>query len=59
MASFSHVWMNEARFRDRDVLERVEANADVPPVLRGDARRRRFAYMLSHDGESAGFADYP
>ncbi|POR34507.1 Uncharacterized protein TPAR_05284 [Tolypocladium paradoxum] len=77
MASFSHMWMNEERYRDRhhiaaavragrdvwgrsgDLFRRVEANADVPAVLLQGDGRERFGYMLSRDGESAGFTDYP
>lgn len=75
MASFSHVWMNHRYFRDRDRIAeavrhgrdvwgrrqdtfvRIEGNEDVPAFIReqGD----RFRYMLSRDGETAGFTDYP
>ena len=77
MASFSHMWMNEEQYRDRDhiaaavragkdvwgrsedLFRRVEGNADVPSVLLEGDGRERFGYMLSRDGESAGFSDYP
>ncbi|KYK58072.1 glycosyltransferase family 17 [Drechmeria coniospora] len=77
MASFSHMWMNEPRYRDRrriadavragrdvwgrtkDHFRRVDGNSDLPPVLATDEGRRRFGYMLSRDGESAGFTDFP
>lgn len=77
MASFSHMWMNEEQYRERDhiaaavragkdvwgrsedLFRRVEGNADVPSVLLEGDGRERFGYMLSRDGESAGFSDYP
>ncbi|PHH68947.1 hypothetical protein CDD82_168 [Ophiocordyceps australis] len=77
MASFSHMWMNEPKYRDvhriaaavrdgrdvwgrrQDVFERIDDNDDVPPPLLTESGRRRFGYMLSRDGESAGFSDYP
>ncbi|PHH63359.1 hypothetical protein CDD81_6056 [Ophiocordyceps australis] len=77
MASFSHMWMNEPKYRDvhriaaavrqgrdvwgrrQDVFERIDNNEDVPPPLLTESGRRRFGYMLSRDGESAGFSDYP
>ncbi|GJN80425.1 hypothetical protein PLIIFM63780_003951 [Purpureocillium lilacinum] len=77
MASFSHMWMNEPKYRDKgriaaavregrdvwgrasEVFRRIEGNTDVPGALAEAEGRRRFGYMLSRDGESAGFSDYP
>lgn len=75
MASFSHKWMNRDEFRDRrriadavragrdvwdravDTFVRVDYNEDIPAVLLEETER--FGYMLSRDGETAGFTDYP
>lgn len=77
MASFSHMWMNEDKYRDRariagavregrdvwdrrsEVFERIDENTDLPEVLLADMGRKKFSYMLSRDGQSAGFSDYP
>ncbi|KAF4452441.1 Beta-1,4-mannosyl-glycoprotein 4-beta-N-acetylglucosaminyltransferase [Fusarium austroafricanum] len=74
MASFSHGWMNRQEYRDKekiasavregkdlwgrpvDTFSRVENNRDVPPLVLEDPKR--FGYMVSRDGPSAGFIDY-
>lgn len=75
LSSFSHQWMNADEFRNRDRIveyfrqgkdlwdrknedfERIEENHDIPMILLD--QRERFAYLLSRDGPSAGFRDYP
>lgn len=43
--------------REQDTFTRIEKNKDVPPLVREEPER--FRYMISRDGESAGFTDYP
>lgn len=75
MASFSHVWMNAPKYRDRDrIAASVRAGEDLWGRRRDRfvrveenhdipplllAEKERFRYMLNRDGESAGFTDYP
>jgi beta-1,4-mannosyl-glycoprotein beta-1,4-N-acetylglucosaminyltransferase len=74
MASFSHGWMNRDQYRDRDKItaavregkdlwgrqhdkfRRIESNKDLPPLVLEEPKR--FGYMVSRDGPSAGFEDY-
>ncbi|KAF5237893.1 hypothetical protein FAUST_5845 [Fusarium austroamericanum] len=74
MASFSHGWMNRKQYRDEDKIAnavregkdlwgreqdefvRIENNMDVPPLVLEEPKR--FGYMISRDGPSAGFEDY-
>lgn len=74
LSSFSHIWMNDAKYRDRDKIadavrlgkdlwgrrtetfRRIDGNKDMPSLLLKD---ERYAYMVSRDGPSAGFTDYP
>ncbi|WZH47149.1 uncharacterized protein QYS62_008291 [Fusarium acuminatum] len=74
MASFSHVWMNRDQYRDKDKIAsavrdgkdlwgrqhdkflRIESNSDLPPLVLEESKR--FSYMISRDGPSAGFTDY-
>ncbi|CAJ0551566.1 Ff.00g114960.m01.CDS01 [Fusarium sp. VM40] len=74
MASFSHVWMNRDQYRDKnkiasavregkdlwgrehDKFLKIESNSDLPPLVLEEAKR--FSYMISRDGPSAGFTDY-
>jgi beta-1,4-mannosyl-glycoprotein beta-1,4-N-acetylglucosaminyltransferase len=73
MASFSHIWMNGEQFRSRarivdavsqgkdlwgrktETFTRIDGNVDLPEPLRTGAM---FPYMVSRDGEGAGFTDY-
>ncbi|EJP64460.1 Beta-1,4-mannosyl-glycoprotein 4-beta-N-acetylglucosaminyltransferase [Beauveria bassiana] len=75
VASFSHVWMNDKEYRDRnriadavregkdvwerehDTFTRINGNKDMPPLVK--QHPDRFGYMISRDGPSAGFTDYP
>ncbi|KAH7243637.1 glycosyltransferase family 17-domain-containing protein [Fusarium redolens] len=74
MASFSHRWMNREEYRDKDKIAaavrdgkdlwgreqdqfvRIEGNKDMPPLVLDEPKR--FGYMISRDGPSAGFVDY-
>ncbi|KAK2126742.1 glycosyltransferase family 17-domain-containing protein [Fusarium oxysporum II5] len=74
MASFSHRWMNREEYRDKDKIAaavregkdlwgreqdqfvRIENNKDMPPLVLDEPKR--FGYMISRDGPSAGFVDY-
>ncbi|GAO18825.1 hypothetical protein UVI_02029940 [Ustilaginoidea virens] len=43
--------------RDSEIFDRVDDNADIPDHI---ARHKdKFSYMVSRDGDSSGFADYP
>ncbi|OAA58193.1 glycosyl transferase family 17 protein [Cordyceps fumosorosea ARSEF 2679] len=75
VASFSHVWMNDEEYRNRDrianavregkdvwereqdTFTRIDANKDMPALVK--QQPERFGYMISRDGPSAGFTDYP
>lgn len=75
MSSFSHQWMNQDFFRDRDrIADYVRQGKDLwdrPTETYArieDNRdvpnillrqRERFAYLIDRDGPSAGFQDYP
>lgn len=75
MASFSHIWLNQEVYRDRDrIAQRVRSGRDLwdrpgEEYERVDGNRdvppllldrpERFAYLLDRDGPSAGFSDYP
>lgn len=41
--------------REGQEYERVDANEDIPELLKGD--RERWAYILNRDGKNAGFKD--
>ncbi|KAM0277909.1 hypothetical protein ACHAO9_012391 [Fusarium lateritium] len=74
MASFSHGWMNREEYRNKDKIAaavregkdlwgrdhdkfiRIESNKDMPPLVLEEPKR--FRYMISRDGPSAGFTDY-
>lgn len=74
MESFSHGWMNRDQYRDKDKIaaavregkdlwgrqqdkfRRIESNTDLPPLVLKEPKR--FGYMISRDGPSAGFLDY-
>ncbi|KAG5914877.1 hypothetical protein E4U42_000271 [Claviceps africana] len=43
--------------RPHDTFTRLDANQDVPPLVREEPAR--FAYMVDRDGPTAGFSDYP
>ncbi|KAJ3487576.1 hypothetical protein NLG97_g6383 [Lecanicillium saksenae] len=75
IASFSHVWMNDDEYRDRDkiadairhgkdVWDRDTETFDKIPNNKDMPplvlqEPDRFGYMTSRDGPSAGFKDYP
>ncbi|OAA35943.1 glycosyl transferase family 17 protein [Metarhizium rileyi] len=75
MESFSHLWMNDDKYRDRDkIAESVRQGKDLwgrkkEKFLRlhentdmpGLLLREggRFDYMVNRDGQGAGFTDYP
>jgi len=75
LSSFSHVWMNQDQYRNRDrIAHRVRNGKDLWD-REGEVYDRvdnntdvprylldhadRFQYLLDRDGESAGFIDYP
>jgi len=75
LSSFSHVWMNQDVFRDRDrIAQRVRNGKDLWD-RDGEVYDRvdnntdvpkflldhpdKFQYLLNRDAESAGFIDYP
>lgn len=73
MASFSHGWMNDAYYRDRDkIADAVREGRDVWGRDHDTFTRieynsdmpplvideERFRYMVNRDGPSAGFTDY-
>ncbi|CAM1503064.1 Fc.00g078400.m01.CDS01 [Cosmosporella sp. VM-42] len=75
MASFSHMWMNEPEYQDRDKIATAVREGKDLWGRRKDTFRRienntdvprflleegeRFKYMMNRDGETAGFTDYP
>ncbi|ORY62248.1 glycosyl transferase [Pseudomassariella vexata] len=75
MSSFSHVWMNQEVYRDRDrIANYVRQGKDLwdregEEFLRVENNedippmlldeRDRFSYLVDRDGPSAGFRDYP
>ncbi|PTB62593.1 glycosyltransferase family 17 protein [Trichoderma citrinoviride] len=75
MASFSHVWMNQDEYRDRDnIAKAVREGRDVwgrdidtfERIERNQdipavLRREgdKYRYLLDRSGKSAGFTDYP
>ncbi|KAG6009207.1 hypothetical protein E4U21_003060 [Claviceps maximensis] len=75
MASFSHTWMNNDYFRDRDRIAAAVRQGkdlwgrehDTFTRVEGNAdvpplvleEPNRFAYMVDRGGETAGFLDYP
>ncbi|OAA71374.1 glycosyl transferase family 17 protein [Cordyceps fumosorosea ARSEF 2679] len=75
LASFSHGWMNDAEYRDRDrIADAIRKGKDVWDRDQDQFSRienntdmpplvlqepERFGYMTSRDGQSAGFTDYP
>jgi beta-1,4-mannosyl-glycoprotein beta-1,4-N-acetylglucosaminyltransferase len=75
MSSFSHQWMNNDKYRNKDhIAEAVRNGKDLwdRPVDQFDrlannndvpgyllAQPGRFPYLLSRDGPNAGFTDYP
>ncbi|KAK1238962.1 hypothetical protein MKX08_006023 [Trichoderma sp. CBMAI-0020] len=75
MASFSHVWMNDEYYRDRDVIadavregrdvwgRKIDTFERVERNLDVPAvllrERSKYKYMLDRSGRSAGFTDYP
>jgi beta-1,4-mannosyl-glycoprotein beta-1,4-N-acetylglucosaminyltransferase len=42
--------------REQDQFVRIENNKDMPPLVLEEPKR--FGYMISRDGLSAGFVDY-
>jgi len=42
--------------REQDQFLRIENNKDMPPLVLEEPKR--FGYMISRDGPSAGFVDY-
>ncbi|OAQ99917.1 hypothetical protein LLEC1_04724 [Akanthomyces lecanii] len=75
IASFSHGWMNDEEYRDRDkIANAIRHGKDVwdrdqdqfDRILNNRdvpplilQEKERFSYMTSRDGPSAGFQDYP
>ncbi|KAI0484808.1 glycosyltransferase family 17 protein [Xylariaceae sp. FL0804] len=75
MASFSHIWLNQDVFRDRDrIADRVRNGKDLwdregEEYERVDnnqdipppllAKPSRFSYLFNRDGPTVGFSDYP
>ncbi|KAF7562625.1 hypothetical protein G7046_g1506 [Stylonectria norvegica] len=75
MGSFSHKWMNDPKYRDRDLIAKaVQEGKDLWGRRQDNFVRiednkdvppilleesERFRYMLNRDGETAGFTDYP
>ncbi|KAI0596224.1 glycosyl transferase family 17 protein [Biscogniauxia sp. FL1348] len=75
LSSFSHIWLNQEAYRDPDRIadrvrngkdlwdregeeyERIEDNKDIPMLLLEEPEK--FPYLLSRDGPTAGFQDYP
>ncbi|KAI1086073.1 glycosyltransferase family 17 protein [Rostrohypoxylon terebratum] len=75
LSSFSHVWLNQEVFRDRDrIADRVRNGKDLWD-REGEEYERiednndiptallghpdKFSYLLDRDGPTAGFRDYP
>ncbi|KAI0899316.1 glycosyltransferase family 17 protein [Annulohypoxylon nitens] len=75
LSSFSHVWLNQEAFRDRDrIADRVRNGKDLWD-REGEEYERiednndiptallghpdKFSYLLNRDGPTAGFRDYP
>lgn len=75
MTSFSHIWMNDKSYQDRNrIADAVRSGSDLWGRWRDQFDRvennmdvppfllenkERFRYMLNRDGETAGFSDYP
>ncbi|KAL7628196.1 hypothetical protein AAE478_002394 [Parahypoxylon ruwenzoriense] len=75
MSSFSHIWLNQEVYRDRDrIADRVRNGKDLwdregqeyDRIENNDdiptallRNRERYPYLLNRDGPTAGFIDYP
>ncbi|KAI5864971.1 glycosyltransferase family 17 protein [Durotheca rogersii] len=75
LASFSHIWLNQEAYRDRDrIADRVRGGKDLWDREGQEYERiennsdiptallghpDKFSYLLNRDGPTAGFSDYP
>lgn len=75
LSSFSHIWLNQEVFRDRDrIADHVRSGKDLWDREGEEYERiennndiptallgnpEKFSYLLNRDGPNAGFEDYP